>query len=192
MKIGFNYKRIFDAIIQMGVSFSNAVNNIQSDINNLDTRITTVENSVGSSDVQLEEYTMQLYNPQNSKISDIFCKKIDDTVFLHFYYNKTLSNIDLGMIEYNFVELGSFTLGNSSNNNMFDCKGYIACHYKLGAFDSYKHKGLLNIYIEDNKNVIKLIIDKDDIELWNNISDLETYIEICASGIMNASEITNS
>ena len=49
MKIGFNYKSIKNfvrvAITQMSNLFSEALNSIQSDINNLDTRITTVENS---------------------------------------------------------------------------------------------------------------------------------------------------
>ena len=48
MKIGFNYKSIKNFVIvsinQMSILFSNALNSIQSDINNLETRITTVEN----------------------------------------------------------------------------------------------------------------------------------------------------
>lgn len=47
MKIGFNYKSIkffvMNNINQMAVLFSNALNSIQSDINNLDTRITSLE-----------------------------------------------------------------------------------------------------------------------------------------------------
>ena len=48
MNIGFNCKSIKNFVIvsinQMSILFSNALNSIQSDINNLETRITTVEN----------------------------------------------------------------------------------------------------------------------------------------------------
>ena len=48
MKIGINYKSIKNFVIvsitQMSNLFSNALNSIQSDINNLDTRVTTLEN----------------------------------------------------------------------------------------------------------------------------------------------------
>ena len=49
MKIGINYKSIKNfvthSITQMEVLFSNALNSIQNDVNNLDTRITTLENN---------------------------------------------------------------------------------------------------------------------------------------------------
>ena len=47
MKIGINYKNIKNFVVnsinQMSLLFNNALNSIQSDINNLDTRITTLE-----------------------------------------------------------------------------------------------------------------------------------------------------
>ena len=52
------------------------------------------------------------------------------------------------MIGYNYVELGSFTLGNSSNNNMFDCKGYIPCH----VFKSYNEIPYLVVPVSKDFN----------------------------------------
>ena len=57
MKIGFNYKSIKnfvnDTITQLVNMFSNALNSIQSDINNLDTRITTVEENLGNEWIEI-------------------------------------------------------------------------------------------------------------------------------------------
>lgn len=51
MKIGFNYKSIknfvINSITQMSNLFSDALNTIQSDINVIDSRVTTIENSSG-------------------------------------------------------------------------------------------------------------------------------------------------
>ena len=162
MKIGFNIKKIINSIA------------------NHETRITTLENnSGGGSGVGLENYTLKVYNNSGTNIRTINCSKLDDKVFLNFHYSRKLSEMNTTNISYNYIKLGTITLGNNDNNDMFNCSAYMACYYIIGP-SSNRYSGLLRIY----NNSVELIIEKDDITTWNNTNS-ETFINIYANGIIN-------
>lgn len=172
MKIGFNVKKIINKIIQN-----------ENNIANHETRITTLENNSGggssSGGVGLENYTLKVYNTSGTNIQTLNCSKLDDNVFFNFHYNRKLSEMNLTNIAKKYVKLGTVTLGNNDNSDMFNCSAYMNCYYIIGPV-SDKYSGLLRIY----KNSVEIIIDKDDIEIWNNTNS-ETYINIYANGIIN-------
>ena len=162
MKIGFNLKKIKNLI------------------DNLAIRVTTLENSTGGGGgIGLEYYTLKLYNTSNTNIRNINCPKLDNNVFLNFHYNKKLSEMNITNISNNYIKLGTVTLGSDDNADMFNCSAYMSCYYIIGP-SSTRYSGLLRIY----NNSVEIIIDKDDIEIWNNTNS-ETFINIYANGIIN-------
>ena len=114
MKIGFNYKAIknfvMNNIIHMGILFNNALNSIQSDINNLDTRITTVEENLGSEWIEItssngqeaeitQEFSEIRLMAKCSHNSYTFTSNYDSTIF-----HNTAGNADTYLICGNPIE----------------------------------------------------------------------------------------
>ena len=198
MKIGINYKSIKNFVItsitQMSILFNDTLNTIQSDINNLDTRITTLEEtSSSSSDVVIATHIFQMYDVNESVVNNINVNRIGNDVFLNFSYKETFNRIDTLAIGYNLVELGIFNLGNN-NENIFKCSGTIPVIYHLGDTDTYYHNGLLKISYdtESNINIIELVIDNGDLSKWTDVVSLATTLIIDGSGSFHVEEITNS
>lgn len=187
MKIGFNIKALKKLIVNNLVAISDYISGIED-------RVTTLENSStsgGSSESSLVECTMNLYNTSGTNIKSFNPSLFYDILFLNFSYYKTFENINKGMIGYNYIKLGSVELiSNADETIKYKIDGTIPCYYKVGSMDSYEKMGLIRIYVnESNKNVIELIIDKNDIEIWTNVADLSTYIEIKGSGTIKALQI---
>ena len=116
MRIGINYKRIFAIISQMGFLLSNEVNIIQSDINNLETRIATVEENLGTEWIEITTNGIEAEITQ--PCSEI---RMSAKVVLHSNYVVT-SNYD-SAIFHNLIGNAPmyFICGNPTENN-YGCK----------------------------------------------------------------------
>lgn len=114
MKIGFNYKAMKDFVIdnirQLSLMFSNVVNSLQSDINNHETRITTLEENTGSEWVEITST-----NGQEAEITENFseirllakCSHNSYTVTCNYdstIFHNTAGNADTYLICGNPIE----------------------------------------------------------------------------------------
>ena len=120
MKIGFNYKAlkkfVVDNLTQMATLFGNFANSIQSDVDNLNTRITTIEENSGSEWVEIT--TNGIEAEINQTFSEI---RMSAKVGLHNSYCVTC-NYDSAIFHNIIGDAPTyFICGNPSENN-YGCK----------------------------------------------------------------------
>lgn len=191
MKIGFNFKKIINKIVQNENNIANHETRISTLENNSDGGNSTSGGTTVGGSTEIKTYNFKLYDVNNQLREDYEVKCINKTAFLDTYFMFLLGEFDYTNIDNNRIKIGTCTMTDDNNNNI-NTYSSIPVVYQIEN-SNVNYNGNLKIeYDETNigTNNVELVINTEDVQTIKNkkaeqIDGRTLMIQIIGGGIFS-------